>query len=100
MNLSPMEQATIDRFGIHDLDICEGILSHDVLPCDVEACGEPTVVHVIVHCCASHAELCTTHWERVVERVATAKGRLECNVCSTRFPRGATLTDILTAVKR
>lgn len=65
-SLTPTEQATVDRFGIHDEDIINQLVGDDTPACQVSACGA-TASHVLVcpHCNRQCGLCCTPHTERI-----------------------------------
>lgn len=102
-SLTPTEQATVTRFGIHDDDVIADMVKHRdaFVPC--HDCDKPATVRVQARCCPSTDLLCDLHHAELrvllVERLAEAwKDRnrcVHCTSCGHIFPRHSTLGDLI-----
>lgn len=102
-SLTPTEQATVTRFGIHDPDIIRGMEEHygDHVPCC--SCDNPATVRVRCTCCPTTAVYCPTHLEELrvilLGRLAAAwvdRNRLvHCTSCGHIFSRHSILSDLI-----
>lgn len=86
--LTPAEQATIDRFGLHDEEILRDIAEHanDTIPCVID--GKPATHRIIMRCCNATGLMCTKHaakHRRVWTREARRNGVI-CGACGHDWP--------------
>ena len=100
--LSPTEQAEVDRFGIFDWgEIAPelGIDPSEIVPC-VE-CDKEATQEAIIRCCRDSATFCALHFERARLNMTLRLGVLAvcgrrplCSACGHRFPVMSMFDDV------
>lgn len=102
-SLTPTEQATVTRMGIHDEDILRDMETRygEHVPCC--ECEQAATVRVRCRCCPTSGVYCPAHHEELrtilLARLAAAWADrtrwVYCANCKTTFSRHSTLSDLI-----